>query len=76
MRLSDSGTDLDSNFELPGSLTDTTDSAEPPYDRRRTFDAVDHFRATRQEIYTLLPSIIGLDFFLLFQHTRHCCTEC
>jgi hypothetical protein len=68
MRLSDTGTDLDSDFEIPGGLPDTTDSAEPPYDGRRMMDAVDRFRATRQEIYKLLPSVIGLDFHSFFQY--------
>ena len=51
MTFSDSGTDIDSNFGIPGSLTDTTDSpaghTESPQERRRVVDAVDRFRATR-----------------------------
>ena len=47
MSPSDSGTDLDSNFGIPGSLTDTTNSPEPPYERRRAIDAMNSLRATR-----------------------------
>ena len=47
MTPSDSGTDFDSNFGIPGSLTDTTNSPEPPYERRKVIDAVDGLRATR-----------------------------
>jgi hypothetical protein len=47
MSPSDNGTDLDSNFEIPGSLTDTTNSPERPYERRRAIDAVNSLRATR-----------------------------
>ena len=47
MSPSDSGTDLDSNFGIPGSLTDTTNSPEPPYERRRAIDVVNSLRAKR-----------------------------
>jgi hypothetical protein len=51
MTFSDSGTDLDSNFGIPGSLTDTTGSparySDPLQERRRVVDAVDRLRATR-----------------------------
>ena len=71
MSRSDSGTDRDSNLEIPGSLTDTTDSpaghSEPPYDRRRMMDAVNRLGATRQELPILLPSTTDLDFYLLLQ---------
>ena len=49
MTFSDSGTDYDSNFGIPGSLTDTTGSpagySEAPQERRRVVDAVDRLRA-------------------------------
>ena len=51
MSPSDSGTDMDSNFGIPGSLSDTTDSpaglSDPPYERRTLFDAVDRLGTTR-----------------------------
>ena len=51
MTFSDSGTDIDSNLGIPGSLTDTTGSpagySEPPQERRRVADAVDRLRAMR-----------------------------
>lgn len=51
MAYTDIGTDLDSDFGIPGSLTDTTNSpaglSEPPQERRRVIDAVDRLRATR-----------------------------
>ena len=51
MTFSDSGTDIDSNFGIPGSLTDTTGSpagrSVPPQERRRVIEAVDRLRATR-----------------------------
>ena len=51
MAFSDSSTDFDSNFGIPGRLTDTTGSpaghSEPPQERRKVVDAVDHLRATR-----------------------------
>ena len=75
MSPSDSGTDLDSNFGIPGSLTDTTDSPEPQYERPRVTDSVNSHRATRRELSTLLLSITGLDFYLLLQYPSHCCPE-
>lgn len=78
MSPSDSGTDLDSNFGIPGSLTDITDSPEPQYERHRVTDAANSLRATRQELSTLL-FIAGLDFYLLLQYPSHCCpgfSEC
>jgi hypothetical protein len=51
MTFSDSGTDMDSNFGIPGGLTDSTGSPaghyESPQERRRVVDAVDRFRATK-----------------------------
>ena len=48
----DSGTDFDSDFAIPGSLTDTTNSSpiglsEPPYETRRAIDSVDRLLETR-----------------------------
>jgi hypothetical protein len=51
MTFSDSGTDIDSNFGIPGGLTDRTGPpaghSESPQERRRVVDAVDRLRATR-----------------------------
>jgi hypothetical protein len=51
MAFSDSGTDMDSNLDIPGSLTDTTGSpaglTELPQERHRVVDAMDRLRATR-----------------------------
>lgn len=48
MAFSDSGTDYDSNFDIPGSLTDTSGSpAEPQEERRRVVDAVGHSRTAK-----------------------------
>lgn len=48
MAFSDSGTDYDSNYDIPGGLTDTSGSparlSEPRQERRRVVDAVDRTR--------------------------------
>jgi hypothetical protein len=53
MTFSDSGTDLDSHFEIPGSLTDTGTTGSPaglseqPQERCRVIDAMDRFGAKK-----------------------------
>ena len=51
MTFSDSGTDMDSNFGIPGSLSTGTTSSpaglSEPLRERRVVDAVDRLRKTR-----------------------------